>query len=159
MWGPSRVSTHGGERYFFTLIDDYTRKVWVYILRHKNDVFLKFKEWLDELENKRGKSIKHLRIDNDLEYLSEEFQSFCRTKGITRKKIVPANPQQNDHVERMNRIILKKVRCMLQDVRLSKAFWGEAVNTAYYMIEPPHLQLASKLQMSFGMESCQTTKI
>lgn len=44
VWGPSRVSTHGGGRYFLTLIDDYTRKVWVYIMKHKNEVFLKFKE-------------------------------------------------------------------------------------------------------------------
>ena len=27
-----------------TFIDDYARKVWVYILKHKNDVFGKFKQ-------------------------------------------------------------------------------------------------------------------
>ena len=29
LWGPSQVLSHGGARYFMTLIDEYTRKVWV----------------------------------------------------------------------------------------------------------------------------------
>ena len=44
LWGPSQVLSHGGARYFMTLIDDFTRKVWVYILKHKGEALLKFKE-------------------------------------------------------------------------------------------------------------------
>lgn len=54
-----------------TLIDDYSRKVWIFILKHKNEAFEKFKEWVAEQETKKGKSVKHLRTDNGLEYLSE----------------------------------------------------------------------------------------
>lgn len=37
-----------------TLIDDYSRKVWVIILKHKSEAFQKFKEWLTVQENKKG---------------------------------------------------------------------------------------------------------
>ena len=45
LWGPSRVSSIGGARYFLSLIDDYSRKVWIYFLKNKSETFLKFKEW------------------------------------------------------------------------------------------------------------------
>lgn len=45
LWGPSRVPSIGGARYFLTLIDDYSRKVWIYFLKNKSETFLEFKEW------------------------------------------------------------------------------------------------------------------
>lgn len=115
IWGPSRIETHSRGRYFMTLINDYSRKVWVYILKHKDEAFEKFKEWVTEQEIKKGKSVKHLKTDNGLEYLCEEFQEYSKSKGITRHITVPANPQHNGLVERMNMTILEKVRCMLAD--------------------------------------------
>ena len=42
--------------YFVTFIDDYTKKVWVYFMRHKSETFAKFKLWKAEVENQqRGK--------------------------------------------------------------------------------------------------------
>jgi hypothetical protein len=43
VWGPASVSSIGGKSYFVTFIDDSTRKVWVYFLRHKSEVFDVFK--------------------------------------------------------------------------------------------------------------------
>ena len=31
--------SHGSRRYMLNFIDYYSRKVWVYIFKHKNDVF------------------------------------------------------------------------------------------------------------------------
>ena len=33
----------GGSRYFVTFIDDFSRKVWVYFIKQKSEVFEKFK--------------------------------------------------------------------------------------------------------------------
>ena len=44
LWGPSQVPSYGGARYFITFIDDYTRKVWVYVLKYKSEAFGRFKE-------------------------------------------------------------------------------------------------------------------
>ena len=38
LWGPSRVQTYRGGHYFLSIIDDYSRRVWVYVWKLKNDV-------------------------------------------------------------------------------------------------------------------------
>ena len=37
--GPMDVETLRGNKYFITFIDDATRKVWIYLLRSKDQVF------------------------------------------------------------------------------------------------------------------------
>jgi hypothetical protein len=39
LWGPAPVAFLGGLRYYITFIDDSSRKVWVYFLKLKSDVF------------------------------------------------------------------------------------------------------------------------
>ena len=124
----------GGGRYYLSIIDDYTRKLWVYILTEKTETFEKFKMWCKEVELEKSRSVKCLRTDNSLEYLSIEFDVFCKEKGMKRHKTVPCNPQQNGVVERMNRTILERVRCLLLRSSLSSKFWGAAVYTAAYLI-------------------------
>ena len=35
----------GGAEYFLTFIDDFSRYVWVYCLKRKDEVFSRFLEW------------------------------------------------------------------------------------------------------------------
>lgn len=44
LWGPSKTLTYGGGSYFLSIIDDYSRRVWVFVLKNKSDTFEKFKE-------------------------------------------------------------------------------------------------------------------
>jgi hypothetical protein len=39
LWGPSPVASLGGSRYYITFIDNSSRKVWIYFLKQKSDVF------------------------------------------------------------------------------------------------------------------------
>ena len=44
VWGPAKVAFLRGKHYCVTFVDDYSRQVWVYTMRHKDevlDVFLK----------------------------------------------------------------------------------------------------------------------
>ena len=50
VWGPVPIASLGGFRYFVTFIDDFSRKVWVYFLKHKSEVFEKFKSWKAAVE-------------------------------------------------------------------------------------------------------------
>lgn len=84
LWGPSRVLSLGGGRYMLTLIDDYSQKVWVYILKYKDEVFAQFKQWKIMIEKQTCKQIKHLRIDNGLEFCGDAFIEFCKNEGIVR---------------------------------------------------------------------------
>ena len=40
--GPMQTSSVSGSDYMLTFIDDFTRKVWVYFLKYKSEVFEKF---------------------------------------------------------------------------------------------------------------------
>ena len=42
LWGPSRKPSFGGARYMLTIIDDYSRRVWPYFLKNKDDTFAAF---------------------------------------------------------------------------------------------------------------------
>ena len=134
LWGPSRVPSKGGARYMLTFIDDYSRKVWVYFLKHKNDVFLTFKQWKVLIEKQTGRHVKRLRTDNGLEFCGGEFNEFCKNEGIARHRTVRMTPQQNGVAERMNRTLLERARCMISNAGLTLDFWAEAIFTACYIV-------------------------
>lgn len=67
LWGPSQVPSHGGNGYFLSIVDDFTRKGWVFLLKTKDLTLERFKTWKALVENQIDKKIKVLRIDNGLE--------------------------------------------------------------------------------------------
>ncbi|KAG8474632.1 hypothetical protein CXB51_031261 [Gossypium anomalum] len=134
LWGPSRVPSRGGANYMLTFIDYFSRKAWAFFLKQKSNVFSAFRSWKIMIEKQTGKQIKYLRTDNGLEFCSDEFNRLCKSEGIMRHLTVRHTPQQNGIVERMNRTIMKKVRCMLSNANLPKSFWTEAASTACFLI-------------------------
>ncbi|KAL5774241.1 hypothetical protein ACOSP7_011798 [Xanthoceras sorbifolium] len=134
VWGPSPVSSLSGSLYYVTFIDDSTRKVWVYFLKKKSEVFDTFRKWKAMVENETGLKIKRLRSDNGGEYKDSRFREFCANSGIKMEKTVPMTPQQNGIAERMNRTLNERARSMRLHAGLPKMLWAEAVNTAAYLI-------------------------
>ncbi|CAA0811871.1 Unknown protein [Striga hermonthica] len=104
------VESLGGSRYFVTFIDDASRKLWVYFLRTKGEVFQYFKRFHAMVERQAGKPLKCLRSDNEGEYTSHEFENYCAEHGIRHEKTVPGTPQHNGVAERINRTTMEK-RC------------------------------------------------
>jgi transposase InsO family protein len=92
--------TRGGNKYFITFIDDYSRFCYVYLMKHKDEAFHMFKVYKNEVENQKNKSIKILRSDRGGEYFSREFAIFCKEYGIIRQCSAPRTPEQNGLAER-----------------------------------------------------------
>lgn len=134
VWGPSKNASLGGKHWFVSFIDDFSRRVWVYTMRHKDEVLEVFVKWKKATETQTGRKIKVLRSDNGGEYTSDPFLQVCQDEGIQRHFTVRMTPQQNGVAERMNRTLLEKVRCMLSNAGLGKAFWAEAVTYACFLI-------------------------
>jgi len=113
----SRMSSPSlsGFEYYVLFIDDYSRKTWIYFMKTKDEVFKRFQEFKDLVENHSGKKVKVLRSDNGGEYTSKEFVDFCGREGIKRELNVPYNSQQNGVAERKNRTILGAARSMIHD--------------------------------------------
>ncbi|GKA20301.1 retrotransposon protein, putative, ty1-copia subclass, partial [Tanacetum coccineum] len=72
-----------GASYFITFTDDYSRYGYVYLLKHKHEVFETFKVFKNEVENQLGKTIKALRSDQDGEYISQKFKDYLTLNLVT----------------------------------------------------------------------------
>ena len=131
--GPLKVKSFSGALYFVTFIDDYSRKLWAYALKTKNQVLEKFKEFQVLVERQTGKKLKCIRTDNGGEYCGP-FDEYCKHQGIRHEKTPPKTPQLNGLAERMNRTLIERVRCMLTESKLPKCFWGEALLAAVHVI-------------------------
>lgn len=134
--GPMEEESLGGKRYFLTLIDDKTRKIFVYFLKTKSEIEVSnvFKDFLCFAEKQSGHSLKTLRTDNGKEYLNKTFQQIIKRNGINHQTTNVHTPEQNGVAERNNRSIVEKARCMLYDANLPKAFWAEAVAYSVYLL-------------------------
>ena len=95
---------------------------YVYLMRHKSDVFDMFKAFKAEVENQLEKHIKILRSNHGGEYLSVEFQQYLIDNGIISQFSAPSTPQQNGVAERRNRTLLNMVRSMLSYSTLPISF-------------------------------------
>lgn len=128
--GPISIKSMGGCRYYVTFIDDFTRKVFVYCLHNKSQVFQCFVKFKTLVENQIESKIKKFRSDNGTEFDNTKFKMFFEKCGIEYQRSAPYSPQQNGMAERMNRTLLDRVRCMLIDSGLKRVFWAEALNYA-----------------------------
>ena len=76
LWGPSPIASLGGSRYYITFIDDSSRKVWVYFLKNKFDVFETFKKWKAMVETEISLKVKCLKSNNGGEYIDGGFSEY-----------------------------------------------------------------------------------
>jgi len=132
--GRMQVETPSGNRYILTFIDDLTRKMWIYLIKRKNEVFSVFKKFKSLVERQSGSKIKVLRSDGGGEYAAPEFSDFCEKEGIVHEFTPPYTPQHNGAAERRNRTLLNMVRCMLKTKKMPNFLWGEAANAATYVL-------------------------
>ena len=83
--GPMIVSSLNEYLYYVLFIDDHSRKTWIYFLKTKDGVLVRFQEFKAQVENLTGRRIKVLRSDNGREYTSRDFSAFCIEAGIKRE--------------------------------------------------------------------------
>lgn len=131
--GPMSNKSLGGHLYYVTFIDDHFRKTRLYLLKAKDEVFEKFKEFRSKVETLTARKIKTLRSDNGGEYTSKELVAYCKEANFKRELIVPYNFEQNRVAERKNRSIEECIRTMIFDQDLPKFVWGEATMTTIYI--------------------------
>ncbi|GJT55808.1 ribonuclease H-like domain-containing protein [Tanacetum coccineum] len=67
VWGPYKITSRDGFRYFLTVIDDYSRAVWTYMLKGKDDVYDSIVNFVNMLSNQFETNVKVFRSDNGSE--------------------------------------------------------------------------------------------
>ena len=150
--GPFQEDSVGGSRYFVTFIDVFSRYCKVYFIKNKSDVADKVVEYVENVKTRFGKTPKVLRSDRGGEYTCGKVQDYLKKQGIEFQCTVGYAPQQNGIAERKNRSLVEAARTMMDDAKLPKRWWAEAVNTANYIQNRVVGQAASGIpyEMMFG---------
>ena len=103
-------------------------------MKEKSEAFDTFNKFKAPIEKQKGCSIKTTRSDRGGEYTSQEFEEYCKTEGIQKQLIAGYTSQQNCVSERRNRTIVELVRTMMNEKRLPKYFWVEAMDTEIHIL-------------------------
>ncbi|GJY74018.1 retrotransposon protein, putative, ty1-copia subclass [Tanacetum coccineum] len=100
--GLFRTTSRECANYYVSFTNNFSRYGYVYLIKHKHEVFEMFKTFQNEVENQLGKTIKALQSDQGGEYLSQEFLDHLKSRGIISQLTPPYMPQHNGVSERRN---------------------------------------------------------
>ncbi|XP_019240598.1 PREDICTED: uncharacterized protein LOC109234812 [Nicotiana attenuata] len=146
VWGPLKVPTFDGKRYFLTLVNDFSRYTWICLMNTKDESVVVLRHFISLLRNKFSTTPKTLRTDNGGELFHKQLTALLQSEGIVHQSSYPYTPQQNGIVKRRHRYILDTTRALRFQDELPLKFWGECVLIAVYLINRvPSRILSGKL--------------
>lgn len=111
LWGPYRVPSSCGAVYFLTIVDDFSRAVWIYLLLEKSEVKHVLPNFVALINRQFGRELKMVMSDNGTEFVC--LSKYFAERGIVHQTSCVGTPQQNGRVERKHRHILNVARSLL----------------------------------------------
>lgn len=132
LWGPYRTTAFCGSRYFLTIVDDYSRAVWLYLLADKTHVGQHLKAFFAMIERQFTKKVKTIQSDNGNEFMC--LTKYFQDSGIIHETLCVHTPQQNGRAERKHRHILNIARALRFQAHLPIEYWGECVLASGHII-------------------------
>jgi Integrase core domain len=82
VWGPAPITSYNNFGYYVTFIDDFSRTTWIYLLASKDEVFQRFVDFTNFIENQYNTTIKVFRSDNGTKYVNKIFSNYLHKKRI-----------------------------------------------------------------------------
>ncbi|CAN1826383.1 Retrovirus-related Pol polyprotein from transposon RE1 [Linum perenne] len=124
IWGPVNQSTREGYSYFLTIVDDHSRAVWAYLMKHKSEARPLLQDFCVMILRQFDKKIKVIRSDQGQEF---HMRDFYAEHGIYHQTSCVERQQQNGKVERKHQDILNIARALKFQAGLPLSFWGDCV--------------------------------
>jgi histone deacetylase 1/2 len=115
-----------------SFVDAYSCFTWLYLLKHKSDVFTVFLQFQQHVERLLNKKIIHFQSDWGGEYL--KLNKFFADIGISHRVSCPHTHQQNGTAERKHRHIVETDLTLLAHASAPFRFWSNAFSTACFLI-------------------------
>ena len=119
------VETFDGFRHFQLLQDEATRYVWVFLLKNKRDATAVVLHHVEFLKS-AGEPVEVFASDQGGELVNQVMKSALHRLGIHMIWTNAYSPEENGLVERLNGIIMGRVRSLLTTANMPSSLWGEA---------------------------------
>lgn len=120
VWGPYRHPSSCDARYFLTIVDDFSRAVWVFLMIDKTEVFCMFMSFVAMINRQSSQTIKIFQSDNGTEFHC--LLDYFNDNGILFQTSCVGTPKQNGRVERKHKYILNIARALRFQANLSIIF-------------------------------------
>jgi hypothetical protein len=131
VWGPTPSSVRR-KNYYVSFIFYYSKFTWIYLLKHKSEVFEKFYLFQQHVERLLNRKIIVMQTDWGGEY--QKLNSFFAHIGISHLVSCPHTHQQNGVAEREHRHIVEFGLSLLSHASMPQKFWDESYHTAVFLI-------------------------
>jgi len=83
LWGPYKVQTYNGYRYFLRIVDDYSRTTWTHLFTTKSNAMPLIRGFIEMALTQFHVRIKTIQSNNALELgLNKEATTYFLSKGI-----------------------------------------------------------------------------
>jgi transposase InsO family protein len=92
--------TPGGNSYFLLVVDDFSRYMWIEVIKAKSDALQRFCKIKAAAEAASNCKLRAFRSNRGGEFNSGEFKELCEENDIKHFMTAPYSPQQNGVVER-----------------------------------------------------------
>ncbi|GKE03663.1 putative RNA-directed DNA polymerase, partial [Tanacetum coccineum] len=134
LWEPYKVTSSEGFKYFLTVVNTYTKVVWVYLIKSKDEFPHFITVFYNLIENQFKRKIKVFRSGNRTEFINQTIHRFYADKGIIHQTSCAYTPQQNEIAERKHMHLLNVARSLMFQGRILLEMWTECILTATYLI-------------------------
>lgn len=108
-------------RYFLTIVDDYSRCTWIYLLKAKSDTRVCLESFSNMVECQFNTRIKTLPCDNGPEF---HMTTFFHNKGIIHQTSCIETPQQNGVVKCNYQHIRNVAQALCFQAHLPLKYWN-----------------------------------
>ena len=134
IWERYTTPSLNDAHYFLTIVDDFFRGTWVYLMKHKSEAYTYLTTFCSMVNTQFEYSVQVVKSDNGTEFTSNAMKDYFYKHGILLQTSCTGTPQQNGRVERKHKHILEVARALRFQASLPLKFWGECVLTATYLI-------------------------
>lgn len=80
--GLYRVPTYDGYKLFLSIVDDYTRATWIFLMTHKSNAFHLLESFITFIATQFCAQVKIIRFDNGQEFCNQHALAFYSNKVI-----------------------------------------------------------------------------
>lgn len=92
-WGPYRVQTHNGFKFFLTVVDDFTKMTWIFLMKQKSEAAGLLDIFANYVHTQFNKAIKIIRSDNAPDLCEGNMKDFYNRGGILHHRSCVNSPQ------------------------------------------------------------------